>query len=79
MARGHKIDRISEIPLVVSDDIQSYQKTSQAVGFLKRVRAIDDVLKVKKSRKIRVGKGKARNRRYKEKKKKRTFNSLFTK
>jgi len=26
MARGHKIDRISEIPLVVSDDIQSYQK-----------------------------------------------------
>jgi len=51
MARGHKIDRISEIPLVVSDDIQSYQKTSQAVGFLKRVRAIDDVFKSKKIKK----------------------------
>jgi len=68
MARGHKIDRISEVPLVVSDDIQSYTKTKEAVAFLKRVRAIDDVLKVKKTKKVRVGKGKARNRRYKERK-----------
>jgi len=43
MARGHKIDRISEVPLVVSDDIQSYTKTKDAIAFLKRVRAIDDV------------------------------------
>jgi len=68
MARGHKIDRISEVPLVVSDDIQSYTKTKEAISFLKRVRAIDDVLKVKNTRKIRVGKGKSRNRRYKERK-----------
>jgi len=26
MARGHKIDRVSEIPFVVSDDVQSYEK-----------------------------------------------------
>jgi len=51
MARGHKIDRISEVPLVVSDDIQSYTKTKDAIAFLKRVRAIDDVLKVKNTKK----------------------------
>jgi len=51
MARGHKIDRISEVPLVVSDDIQSYEKTKDALAFLKRVKAIDDVLKVKTTKK----------------------------
>jgi len=65
-ARGHRIDRIPEIPFVVSDDVQSNQKTKQAVEFLKRIKAIDDVLKVKKSRTLRAGKGKARNRRFKE-------------
>jgi len=68
MARGHKIDRISEIPLVVSDDIQSYQKTKQAVEFLKRIKANDDTTKVKDTRKVRSGKGKMRNRKYKERK-----------
>jgi len=48
MARGHRIDRISEVPLVVSDNVESYDKTKQAVEFLKRVKAMDDVLKVKK-------------------------------
>jgi len=68
MARGHKIDRISEIPLVVTDDIQSYQKTKQAVEFLKRIKAWDDTYKVKLTRRVRSGKGKMRNRKYKEKK-----------
>jgi len=68
MARGHRIDRISEVPLVVSDDIQSYQKTKQALEFLKRVKAIDDVIKVKKSVQVRAGKGKARGRRTIQKK-----------
>jgi len=77
MARGHKIERISEVPLVVSDDIQSYHKTKQALDFLKRVKAIDDVVKVKKSIKLRPGKGKARNRRHVEKK--RTISCIYTK
>jgi len=68
MARGHRIDRISEIPLVVSDDIQSYQKSKQAMEFLKRVKAFDDTNKVKITRRIRSGKGKMRNRKYKERK-----------
>jgi len=36
MARGHKIDRISEVPLVVSDDIQSYEKNKRCTCFLKK-------------------------------------------
>src|SRR5690606_9820480 len=66
MARGHRIDRTREVPLVVTDDLQSIQKTKEAVEFLKQHGAIDDVKKVKKTRKVRPGKGKSRNRRYKE-------------
>jgi len=66
MARGHRVERINEVPFVVTDEIQSYSKTSQAFKFLKRARAIDDVRKVKNTIKLRPGRGKSRNRRYKQ-------------
>jgi len=66
IARGHRIGGISEIPLVVTDDIQSYDKTKKAFQFLKDCRAIEDVRKVKTTKKLRPGRGKTRNRRYKE-------------
>jgi len=63
-ARGHRIQRIPEIPLVVSDDtIVSLEKTSAAVKLLTALHAIADVERVKRSIKIRCGKGKMRNRR----------------
>lgn len=43
---GHVIDGISELPLVVSDNIQGYSKTKQAVLFLRRSKLWGDVLKV---------------------------------
>lgn len=43
---GHVIDGISELPLVVSDKIQEYNKTKQAVLFLRRSKLWGDVLKV---------------------------------
>lgn len=46
-ARGHVIDGISEVPLVVSDKIQEYTKTKQAVIFLRRSKAWADVEKVR--------------------------------
>lgn len=65
MARGHRIARVQEIPLVVSDKILSkVTKTKQAVELLKRVHAYTDVEKAIVTKKIRAGKGKARNRRY---------------
>eukprot|EP00586_Coscinodiscus_wailesii_P007515 CAMPEP_0172492052 /NCGR_PEP_ID=MMETSP1066-20121228/23024_1 /TAXON_ID=671091 /ORGANISM="Coscinodiscus wailesii, Strain CCMP2513" /LENGTH=341 /DNA_ID=CAMNT_0013261433 /DNA_START=292 /DNA_END=1317 /DNA_ORIENTATION=+ len=64
MARGHRIDEVPEIPLIVEDSIESVKKTSQAKEILATVGALDDVEKAADSKKIRAGKGKARNRRY---------------
>jgi len=65
MARGHRIDSVPEIPLVIEDKaIVDLEKTSQAVKLLTTFNAYDDVLKAKFSKKIRAGKGKMRNRRY---------------
>ncbi|XP_059050326.1 large ribosomal subunit protein uL4 [Achroia grisella] len=62
-ARGHIIDKVPEVPLVVSDKVQEINKTKQAVIFLRRIKAWSDVLKVYKSQRLRAGKGKMRNRR----------------
>jgi len=64
MSRGHKIENIAEVPLVVEDGVQGYEKTKQAIAFLNAVHAIDDINRVNDSRKIRAGAGKMRNRRY---------------
>ena len=64
MARGHKIDEVPEIPLVVDNSIESSKKTSAAKDILAALGAIYDVNKAAESKKIRAGKGKARNRRY---------------
>jgi len=66
-ARGHIIDHLNEIPLVIADKIESFTKTKEAVSFLKRVNLWDDIEKVYDSKRYRAGKGKARNRRYKQK------------
>ncbi|XP_045456406.1 60S ribosomal protein L4 [Melitaea cinxia] len=62
-ARGHIIEKIPEMPLVVSDKVQEITKTKQAVIFLRRIKAWSDVLKVYKSQRLRAGVGKMRNRR----------------
>jgi len=64
MSKGHLIDRIPEVPLVVSDTIQDYKRTKEAVLFLKKFKAWPDIKKVYKSKRIRAGKGKMRNRRH---------------
>merc|ERR1719399_903911 len=64
MARGHKIDEVPELPLVLSNAVESTTKTGNAVSILKRFAADADVDHVKDSKKVRRGKGKMRNRRY---------------
>lgn len=68
LARGHRVEKIPEIPLVVSSDLESVQKTKDAVAALKAVGASADLLKVLKSKKLRAGKGKYRNRRWTQRK-----------
>jgi large subunit ribosomal protein L4e len=64
MARGHKIDDVPEIPLVLDTSLESAKKTSAAKDILAAVGALADVEKAADSKKIRAGKGKARNRKY---------------
>jgi len=64
LARGHRIEKLAEVPLVISNAAESLAKTSAAIALLKKLNAFDDVLKVKESRKLRRGVGKMRNRRY---------------
>merc|ERR1712122_301905 len=66
-AKGHVIDGIPEVPLVVADSVQGFTRTKQAVEFLRRNKAWADVAKVYASRRMRAGKGKLRNRRHVQK------------
>ena len=64
LARGHRIDEVREVPLVVDDSLCKVNKTKDAVAFLKGCGCYADVEKVRETKKIRCGMGKLRNRRY---------------
>ncbi|PNH04532.1 60S ribosomal protein L4-2 [Tetrabaena socialis] len=64
MARGHRIEQVAEVPLVLSDAVEGVKKTSKALEILKKVGALADVEKSADSKSLRAGKGKMRNRRY---------------
>lgn len=66
LGRGHRVENVTELPLVVSDEIQNLSRTKEAITLLKHLAAFADVERVKDSIKIRAGKGKARNRRYRK-------------
>jgi len=67
LARGHKIDNIKELPLVIEDEFEKVKRTSETREIFKTLGIWDDVLRAKK-KKIRAGKGKMRGRKYKRKK-----------
>lgn len=66
LARGHRIEQVPEVPLVVPSSVETLKKTKEAVALLKSINAYADVVKVSNSRKLRAGKGKMRNRRYRQ-------------
>lgn len=63
MSKGHRVEQIPEVPLVLSDKVEELKKTKEAVGVLRKVKAWADIEKVKASRRFRAGVGKMRNRR----------------
>jgi len=63
-ARGHNIDDVPELPLVVDNEAGSFQKTKQAIKLLSAIEATDDCDRVAATTAVRSGKGKWRNRRY---------------
>ena len=66
MARGHEIDDVPEVPLVIESNVEGLKKTAKAVTLLKKLGAYDDVERVMETRKVRAGKGKLRNRRFQQ-------------
>jgi len=64
MARGHRIENVAEIPLVVPSAVESTKKTKDAAALLAKIAADVDVTHARESKKLRAGVGKTRNRRY---------------
>lgn len=63
--RGHKIDNVPQLPLVVDDEIATIRKTKDTREIFKNLGIFDDITRAKKGKKIRAGKGKMRGRKYK--------------
>jgi large subunit ribosomal protein L4e len=65
-ARGHSIEDVPEIPLVVADDLEKLKKTKDVEETLIRLGVLSEMYRVRESRKVRAGKGKSRGRRMKQ-------------
>jgi len=65
-SRGHNIEAVAEIPLIVEDAIESLSKAKEVEEALTKLGVISDVTRVRDSRKIRAGKGKHRGRKMKQ-------------
>lgn len=57
MARGHRIEGIPEVPLVIDNGMESLTKTKAAVELLKAVGAYADAERAKNSKTLRAGQG----------------------
>jgi large subunit ribosomal protein L4e len=62
LARGHRVQEVNELPLVI--DTLNVSKAKTLIKILERFGAGPELLRSKLSRKIRSGRGKMRNRRY---------------
>jgi len=65
--RGHRIEDVKELPVVVSDELEGLERTAEVEEALKSLGLAKDLLRGRVKR-IRSGKGKRRGRRYKRRK-----------
>jgi large subunit ribosomal protein L4e len=63
--RGHRTDKVKQIPMVVSDKLQSVETTKEAYDVLAALGLEEDLQRAKNGRAIRAGKGKMRGRKMK--------------
>ncbi len=63
-ARGHIIDEVPELPLVVVDELRGLRRAREVREFFQNLGLWADVERAKRKRRIRAGKGKRRGRRY---------------
>lgn len=67
MAKGHRVQNVPQLPLVLDNEVSSISKTSEAVKLLKRYGLYEDVQRVVDGKKIKTGRAKVRGSRYKVK------------
>ncbi len=67
LSRGHSVDDLEEVPIVVSDELEEIDKTREVKKVFENLGIWTDVERVKDGRNIRSGKGTARGRKYKKK------------
>lgn len=65
-SRGHLIEDIPELPLIVTDEFETLKKTKEVEEVLINLGVLSDIYRIRESRKIRAGKGKYRGRRIKQ-------------
>lgn len=65
-SRGHRIEAVANIPLVVDNAIEELTKAKEVEEAFTKLGVINDVTRVRDSRKIRAGKGKHRGRKMKQ-------------
>lgn len=66
-SRGHIIEEVKYLPLIVSDELESLKKTNEVQTVFKNLGLMYDLAKAKRrNSQIRPGKGKRRGRKYKK-------------
>jgi large subunit ribosomal protein L4e len=65
-SRGHSVEDVPAIPLIVTSDLEGLKKTKDVEETLIRLGVLSDIYRVQESRKIRAGRGKARGRSIKQ-------------
>lgn len=65
-SRGHAIEDVPQIPLIVTGSIEELTKTKEVEEALAHLGVLSDIYRVRASRKIRAGKGKRRGRKMKQ-------------
>ncbi|MHA1595291.1 MAG: 50S ribosomal protein L4 [Candidatus Baldrarchaeia archaeon] len=64
--RGHIVDEVPELPLVISDEFQKIKKTREAREIFMKLGLWPDLVRAKEGVRIRAGIGKMRGRKYKK-------------
>lgn len=67
-ARGHKIEKVPQLPLVLDNEVNKIQKTKEAIALLKKFGCFEDVQRVIEGKTIRAGVSKVRGKKYRIKK-----------
>ncbi|MGQ9552074.1 MAG: 50S ribosomal protein L4 [Candidatus Bathycorpusculaceae bacterium] len=63
--RGHSIEAVPQLPLVVTEDFEKLKKAKEVEEALVHLGVFSDIYRVRESRRIRAGKGKRRGRKMK--------------